>query len=565
MIFAGGDPRGITRRDVMAGGAVALAAGLLRGPAAFAAPVAEVAPVSWRHTVTPATTNLTAVLGAFPRGPVNQAVLVTSWDDFAAQFGAPAIPPFGNAPSMAVYAVWQLFYNGGIGAWIVRLDAPGSTIAQATYGPLTLRADDEGAWASGLRVAFRPASSGTPDHLDFTVSAPDSSSGQAGAVLETLVNLPNDATLATGITSQSQYLSATAQGTDPLVPQSQDVRLAGGADGAWSVASFASAVLAQLGEDGSSSAPTPALDQIAPQVFNLMCIPDLVYLSTTAQGSAIAAAHRYCQRHNSFLIADPPPPASAMADAWLPDTQATSIDSVGTAAGMASLNQWGAQVLSPEHVAAATYYPWPRIPDPFNDGATRLVPPSGTIAGVYATTDVNTGVWKAPAGIKAVLTGVTALADLTIDDTVNGTLNTQGINCLRTFPGAGNVVWGARTLAGGDLLQSNFKYVSVRRLTSFVEQSLQESLKWATFEPNDAQLWSWLTIEVSAFMAMLYGSGAFQGASAAAAYQVVCDASTTTPADMQSGIVNVSVGFRPVDPAEFVALTVTVAASSPAT
>jgi hypothetical protein len=441
----------MTRREALAGGAVALGAGMLWGPSAFAASGGQ---TSWARTVVSATTNSVAVLGAFPTGPVGQAVLVTSWDDFATQFGSPG-GGFGSEPSMAVYAVWQLFQNGGDRAWIVRLDAPG-------------------------------------------------------------------------------------------------------AGGSWTPDGFTTAVLAQLG--APASAPTPALDQIAPHVFNIMCIPDLVYLSTATQGSVIATAEGFCRERQAFLIVDPPPPAAAMPGAWLPGAEATPVDAVGTSGGMASLEAWADPILGAQHTAAAAYYPWVRIADPWSDNASRWVPPSGTVAGVYAATDTATGVWKAPAGVKATLQGVTALADTSVnDDAVSGPLNVQGINCVRTLPTYGNVIWGARTLAGGTVSASAFKYVSVRRLADFVEQSLQQSMTWARFEPNDAQLWSSLRQEATAFLAGLYTSGAFVGATASQAYEVTCDASTTSAEDQQNGVVNLSVQFAPTDPAEFVELTITLA------
>jgi phage tail sheath protein FI len=111
-------------------------------------------------------------------------------------------------------------------------------------------------------------------------------------------------------------------------------------------------------------------------------------------------------------------------------------------------------------------------------------------------------------------------------------------------------------MAGANLIDSPWKYVPVRRTTDFIEQSLLQSLKWAAFEPNAAPLWASISLEVNAFMSALYGEGAFDGMSAAQAYQVVCDGTTTSPANQLAGVVNVHVGFRPVEPAEFVVLTV---------
>jgi phage tail sheath protein FI len=300
------------------------------------------------------------------------------------------------------------------------------------------------------------------------------------------------------------------------------------------------------------------LDKIAPAVFNIMVIPDLVTLTTDQQVGIFPQIHSFCEQRQAFFILDPPGPASASA------AGAPSVDSIGSSpTAIDPLMTWADEFLTQTNVAAATYYPWIQISDPVTN-LPRFVPPSGSVAGVYATTDTNRGVWKAPAGTEATLQGVSALADLTISDEQNGDLNVVGINCLRTFPLYGSIVWGARTLAGSTLGGNAFTYISSRRLADYIEQSLQQSLKWAVFEPNGPALWSSIQLEVTSFMAGLFGAGAFAGASAAAAYSVACDASTTSPTDMLLGKVNVNVAFAPVDPAEFVMLNVQIDAASAA-
>jgi phage tail sheath protein FI len=178
-------------------------------------------------------------------------------------------------------------------------------------------------------------------------------------------------------------------------------------------------------------------------------------------------------------------------------------------------------------------------------------PPAGAIAGVMARTDTERGVWKAPAGLDAGLSGVLELkAKLT--DGENGILNPIAVNCLRTFPAAGHVVWGARTLAGDDMLASEWKYVPVRRTALFLEESLFRGTQWVVFEPNDEQLWSQIRLNVGAFMQSLFRKGAFQGKTPREAYLVKCDAETTTQTDINLGVVNILVGFAPLKPAEFV-------------
>ena len=176
---------------------------------------------------------------------------------------------------------------------------------------------------------------------------------------------------------------------------------------------------------------------------------------------------------------------------------------------------------------------------------------SGAIAGVYARTDAFRGVWKAPAGTEAGLSGALGLT-VPLTDAENGSINPLGINALRSFRGVGPVVWGARTLRGSDRLADEYKYVPVRRLALFLEESLYRGTQWVVFEPNDEPLWSQIRTSVGAFMQDLFWRGAFQGASPRDAYFVRCDAETTTQYDIDRGIVNIQVGFAPLKPAEFV-------------
>jgi phage tail sheath protein FI len=175
------------------------------------------------------------------------------------------------------------------------------------------------------------------------------------------------------------------------------------------------------------------------------------------------------------------------------------------------------------------------------------------VAGVLARTDATRGVWKAPAGLDAGVNGVSELkAKLT--DGENGILNPLGVNCLRTFPNAGTVVWGARTLQGADSLASEWKYVPVRRTALFLEESLFRGTQWVVFEPNDAPLWAQIRLNVGAFMNNLFRQGAFAGTTPREAFFVKCDAETTTQDDVNLGIVNIVVGFAPLKPAEFVVI-----------
>jgi phage tail sheath protein FI len=204
---------------------------------------------------------------------------------------------------------------------------------------------------------------------------------------------------------------------------------------------------------------------------------------------------------------------------------------------------------------AALYFPRVDIPDPLNGFRLRPSPASGTIAGLYARTDATRGVFKAPAGTDASLTGVQQL-EYNVIDGENGVLNPLGINALRTFPVFGPVCWGARTLFGADQLADDYKYVPVRRFALFLEESLFRGTQFVVFEPNDEPLWAQIRLNVGAFMQDLFRQGAFQGTTPQQAFFVKCDSETTTQTDINNGIVNIVVGFAPLKPAEFVIIRI---------
>ncbi len=198
---------------------------------------------------------------------------------------------------------------------------------------------------------------------------------------------------------------------------------------------------------------------------------------------------------------------------------------------------------------AALYYP----PLEIREGKLTVpISPVGAVAGVMARTDSAVGVWRAPAGTPADVRGISGVKQR-LSDAQNGVLNPKGINVIRALPD-GVVVWGARTMDGYDEAGSEWKYVPVRRLANFMEESLYRGLRWVVFEPNDEPLWAQIRLNVGAFMHDLFRKGAFQGTKPADAYFVKCDSETTTPTDQNLGIVNVWVGFAPLKPAEFVVL-----------
>jgi hypothetical protein len=202
---------------------------------------------------------------------------------------------------------------------------------------------------------------------------------------------------------------------------------------------------------------------------------------------------------------------------------------------------------------AAIFFPRLKQPNPLNNYLLEEFVPCGAVAGVIARTDARRGVWKSPAGQEAYLAGVPELS-VSLTDTANGDLNKLGINCLRSFPVQGRVIWGARTLEGAEHLASEWKYLPVRRTALFIEESLYRGLKWVFFEPNDEPLWAQIRLDTESFMHNLFMQGAFQGKTPRDAYFVKCDKETTTRNDINLGFVNILVGFAPLKPAEFVIL-----------
>jgi uncharacterized protein len=174
---------------------------------------------------------------------------------------------------------------------------------------------------------------------------------------------------------------------------------------------------------------------------------------------------------------------------------------------------------------------------------------------LFARIDATRGVWKAPAGTETTLTGVQSLV-YKLSDSENGALNPLGLNCARTFPVYGTVMWGARTIVGADAQASQWKYIPVRRLALFLEESLYRGSQWVVFEPNDEPLWAQIRLNIGAFMQDFFRQGAFQGSTPKDAYFVKCDKDTTTQNDINLGIVNIVVGFAPLKPAEFVVIKI---------
>ncbi len=269
--------------------------------------------------------------------------------------------------------------------------------------------------------------------------------------------------------------------------------------------------------------------------FNLLCLPGVTSDDAVEAFNAIS----YCKDERAFLIVDSP-------RGGFPGFP-TSPPILGSLP--VSRRARGPLLPAPQARRGAAG----------RDDAHAQPAACGAVAGVMARIDATRGIWKAPAGREAGIGGVSGLTADTSDD-ISGQLNPKGIDVLREFPGAGIVVWGARTLRGDDTLSSEFKYIPVRRLTDNIASSLYLGTQFAVMEPNDPDLHGQLRLAVGSFMRGLFRQGAFQQSESraeSASYFVICDATNNPQSEIDLGRVNVTVGFAPLKPAEFVIIAIT--------
>ncbi len=274
-----------------------------------------------------------------------------------------------------------------------------------------------------------------------------------------------------------------------------------------------------------------ALDKV--DLFNLMVLPGDREVNEATYLQIIGPASIYCNQKRAFLLVDAP---NSWTNVDVPIADATAVNSLRA-------------LVVKDH--SAVFYPKVQYSD---NGIKKLIGATGMIAGLMARIDSERGVWKAPAGTEADLRGVLDL-EVNLTDLENGVLNKLGVNCIRKFP-SGIVNWGARTLDGSDDIGSEWKYIPIRRLALFLEESLFRGTKWVVFEPNDEPLWASIRLNLNAFMLSLFRQGAFQGSTPDKAFYVKCDGETTTQNDRNLGIVNIEVGFAPLKPAEFVIIKI---------
>jgi len=493
-------------------------------------------------------TSTVGFLGLAERGP-NDPVLITSFGEYTRSFGG-YVDNFYLA-----HAVEGFFQNGGKRCFVnrVRIDptrTPAPTTAPAastaTFGGMTVSAIGTGLW--GDRIAIKITNAGNNDAnlfkltvMYFATLPPVSNANltvdpthpgsrlpanvanrREPTLLEVFDNVSVNPNASSFYKRQINGLSTiiTVEGTGGARPPNNGVEntvalvtpstipfLQGGADGATLNLDDARAALRAFEK----------IDEIA-----ILCCPD--EFTAPLAGITDDLINQCENLLDRFAILQ-------------------SDGSVKTPAG---------HFPPRSSKYAAYYYPWLRIRNAAN-GTDKLIPPGGHIAGIYARTDVTRGVHKAPA--NEVIRGLfldpadpTRSFQVQVTKGEQDVLNPRGVNVLRYFPGRGNLVWGARTVT----TDPDWKYVNVRRLFIFVEESIEEATQWVVFEPNDEPLWARVRRSVGDFLTRLWMDGMLQGRSKEEAYFVKCDRTTMTQADIDNGRLIMLIGIAPVKPAEFV-------------
>jgi phage tail sheath protein FI len=501
------------------------------------------------HTISGVATSIAAFIGWAPQGSTTEAVLIESATEFATLYGG--LTNNNGVPNYLGYAVNQFFANGGSQAYIIRLVWDGtlttavtpapvtSATAKATFGgSLNLFASNPGKWANTtfVSVTLQPS-----PLTGFTIQVLDS----LGNVLENFVGLSIDPTnpeyVVTAINSDSQYISFIDPAhpnatipvpTMPTATLATGLALNGGIDGEVLIPGGNGDFELALGSGPAATYGVHLLDNV--EIFNILCVPG------ETDGGTIQNLQGYCVTKRAFYIVDCPPLATVSG------LNTTGPVGTGSAASLVGTNSTN----------SAYYFPWVIAQDPLMSNRPALFPPSGFVAGIYAATDANRGVWKAPAGIGASLTGGVLGLQYNLNDADSGELNPQAINCLRDFKSYGDVVWGARTLQGSDNAGSQWKYIPIRRFALFLESSLYDGTQWVVFEPNDEPLWGQIRLNVGSFLQGLFLRGVFQGSAPQEAYFVKCDSENNPQSSIDQGIVNILVGFAPLYPAEFVIIQI---------
>jgi len=472
-------------------------------------------------------------VGLAPGGPVNTPMRISNWTQFAKIYGDPNEPdngPFMEGSYLA-HSVYGFFQNGGNLCWIVRVGDDGGSNGSAaaaraalpaaadasveTYGAVALNSGSE----VEVEVAEEP-SAGEGADKTYTVRVTSGADKEEFTGLTTKKGRTN---LATKVNAQSKLIKIEETGA--ALPEAQRAP----ATGTFKLSApsidpskvkpthFEGDVARRKGMGGLA-----AVDEIT-----MVVMPDIMTLAADngddvqirdLQGKMIA----HCEMAGDRMaILDCPPD-------MLPQ----------------EILEWRMNTAGYDSKFAALYYPWIEVQDPLTNQPI-MVPPSGHVAGLWCRTDSTRGVHKAPA--NEVVLGANGLG-FQVTQAEQGGLNKVGINCIRSFPGRGIRVWGARTMSS----DPEWRYINVRRLFNFVSESIMEGTQWSVFEPNDEKLWIQLRIAATNFLTRVWSDGALFGSTPAQAFYVKCDSETNPPEVIEAGQVICEIGIAPVKPAEFV-------------
>lgn len=480
-------------------------------------------------------TSTAAFLGETERGSTRPR-MVTSYKEYQRWFGG----VFGDSKFMP-YCASGFFENGGKRLYVCRIVGESATKAEAAFGPFLVRAAGPGAWGKrvwavisdsttmrpvagvptpvGFRLRLAFWSNPSPEFQMFDPFAEPLRTPRP-SLIEDFDDLATDSSSPDFHEKRMQDSSALAY-LFRIAPAAEDARPTNG-----------SAPLDQAGADD------PAALDVADYQGNL--VPG----APRAELQGLAALELDPYREVSLVYA--PAVGIDVAKSIISHCERMRFR---FAAVDADKGKSDATALDPRtHVQdtqyAAFYYPWIAMSDP-QTGARKTVPPGGHVLGVYARSDVERGVFKAPA--NETLRGALEL-EFDINDDTQSVLNPRGVNAIRQFPGRGIRIWGARTMSSNAL----WKYVSVRRLFIFLERSIYEGTQWVVFEPNDVALWDRVSDTLRLFLRSQWRQGALFGRTEEQAFFVTCNESTMTQDDILNGRLICEVGIAPVRPAEFV-------------
>jgi phage tail sheath protein FI len=488
-------------------------------------------------------TSTVGFLGIAERGPL-QATLITCFSDFTNAFGT-YVSDAQGAHYLA-YAVEGFFQNGGQLCFVMRVAANTSPATlTSTDGGMQVTAVGPGAWGNQIAVQTAPPglqgnpnlfkllvaywSGGLPNPIPDLTNIPGTI--PQPTVLESFDDIsavPTDSTFyGAQVTSNLVNVTQVKPGVpsieaDPASPPGSPpavgaVALQNGTDQALELTDF-------IGDDSNPAKKTGLLALADVDEISILCCPDECYFDPTGTKNDTSIANLLGIQCESLKYRFAILQASLTAGNHGPENLNTSYPS--------------------QRGYAAFYYPWLQVTNPVT-GLPVLIPPGGHIAGIYARSDNNVGVHKDPA--NEIILGISGL-QLPINNGQQSILNPKGVNCLRYFKGQGNLVWGGRTTSP----DPDWKYINVRRLFIFVEQSILLGTQWVVFEPNNDALWARARRSVTDFLTGLWMQGMLLGTKKEQAFFVRCDRTTMTQADLDNGRFIMLIGIAPVKPAEFV-------------